>query len=124
MNSQTVKKYLPVLVVVTILILLNVFAVIWYVLPTGPDQWKNDVIPGKVVEMTEHSLVTRNPQGNIKTFIINPETQFFAGRESVNSTKISKGTLVLVEVDMTTTTSVIAKEVRIMTDKRKGKPTP
>jgi hypothetical protein len=121
MKYQKYKKYLPVAAVALLLVTINVFAVLWYVLPNGPDQWGSEVIPGKVVELTATSITTKTPRGEQNTFQIKSQTQFFMGRNSVGPSVVKKGMLVLVEVDESNTNELIATEVRIMTDKREGK---
>ncbi|MBY0544389.1 MAG: hypothetical protein K2Q14_02450 [Gammaproteobacteria bacterium] len=124
MQKESFKKYLPVLLVGLILVAVNVFALVWYLVPNGPDQWNADVVPGKVVLISETSIVTRDPRGNTKTFVITPETKILAGKKIVTTQFLPPGTMVLIEKDLSTTSDVVAKEIRVITDKRKEKITP
>jgi Domain of unknown function (DUF5666) len=124
MSSELYKKYIPVIIVVGLMVLLNVFAVIWYVVPGGPDRWNEETVPGKVVSVTEASLTTRDPRGNTKTFIITSETQILAGKKNAEGTLLQPGTMVLVELDLGTSTDLVAQEIRVLTDKRKEKEKP
>ncbi len=116
-----IKKYIPVIVVVGLLILFNLFVVIWYVVPSGPDKWNDDIVPGKIVEVTETSLTTRDPRGNTKTFIIVSDTQVVVGKKIGTQAQLMPGTMVLIQKDTSTTTENVAKEIRVLTDKRKDK---
>lgn len=122
MSKEFFKKYKAVILVGGFLMLFNLFMVVWYVLPAGPDQWNADVVPGKVVSMSETILITQGPRGNTKTFLITPETQIFAGKKQASSALLTPGTMVLVEKRFSTSTEAVAQEIRIITDKRKGKP--
>lgn len=124
MKNDSVKKYLPIVIVGVMLVLLNVFAVVWYFIPAGPDQLHEDVVPGKVVSVTKDTLVTMDPRGRQKEFVVNDTTQFFSGRNAVTIDTLDPGSIVLVELDLATTTPLVAREVRVMTDKRKGKKLP
>lgn len=124
MQKESVKKYLPVLLVGLILVALNVFVLVWYLVPNGPDQWNADVVPGKVVSISDTTIVTRDPRGNTKTFVITPETRVLAGKKVVTTQFLSPGTMVLIEKDLSTTSDVAAREIRVITDKRKEKITP
>ncbi len=124
MASELNKKYIPVIIVGGLLVLLNLFAVIWYVVPAGPDRWNEETIPGKVVSSTETSLTTRDPRGNTKTFIITPETQILVGKKMAAWTVLQPGTMVLVELNLGTSTDFVAQEIRVLTDKRKEKVKP
>lgn len=121
MTHTSFKKYIPVIIVVGLLILFNLFVVIWYVAPSGPDEWNDDIVPGKVVEVTETSLTTRDPRGNTKTFIIVSDTQIVVGKKIGTQTQLMPGTMVLIQKDSSTTTENVAKEIRVLTDKRKDK---
>jgi hypothetical protein len=121
MTSESFKKYIPVIIVVGLLVLLNLFAVVWYVVPAGPDRFNEETVSGKVVSVTETSLTTRDPRGNTKTFIITSETQILAGKKIADETLLQPGTMVLVELDLGTSTGLVAQEIRVLTDKRKEK---
>lgn len=103
------------------LVVLNILAVVWYVLPGGPDQWKNDVVPGKVVSLSDTILTTVDPRGVEKEFIITTETRVFAGKKPVDREQVTVGSLVLVKLNTATTTAYVAQDIRIMTDARKAK---
>ncbi|MBY0538775.1 hypothetical protein K2P47_05270 [Patescibacteria group bacterium] len=124
MATEFFKKYAAVIVVGGILVLINLFMVIWYVLPAGPKQWNEDVVPGKIVSASETSLTTRDPRGNTKTFLITPETKIVAGKKEVFYSSLLPGTMVLVELDSSTTSEAVAREIRVLTDKRKDKYVP
>jgi hypothetical protein len=110
--------------VVTTLVFLNVLAVVWYVLPGGPNQWKNDVVPGKVVSVSSSTLITVDPRGTEKEFILTMDTKIFAGKDRVGIEQIQIGALVLVQLDTEAVTKNVADDIRIMTDKRKDKKQP
>jgi Domain of unknown function (DUF5666) len=121
MNYESSKKYVPVIVAVVLLVLLNLFVIAWYIVPAGPDRLDDGTIPGKVILVTETSFTTRDPRGNTKTFIITPETQIEAGKKNVSKGTLQPGDMVLVELDRSTSTDFVADEIRVFTDKRKDK---
>ncbi len=121
MHTLFLKKHLPLILVVGLLILINILAIVWYFIPEGPDQWHADVVPGKVASISTSTLVTIDPRGTTKKFIITENTVFFAGKNTVTSDEVPVGAFVLVQLDTSTTTPAVVRDIRIMTDKRKNK---
>ncbi|MES2749545.1 MAG: hypothetical protein V4606_04075 [Patescibacteria group bacterium] len=121
MHFSTIKRHAPIIAIGLFLILLNVVAVLWYVLPAGPEHWEKDVVAGKVLSYTGTQLRTVDPKGIQKEFTVTNDTVVFAGRKIVSDTALVKDSIVVLQLDTATTTVGVVKEVRIMTDKRQGK---
>lgn len=123
MKLEAFKKHFTVIIVICGFVLLNIITVVWYFMPSGPQHRDNTIIPGKVVSVGETGLVTVDPRGIKKTFIITADTKYKIGKNVITVDDLTPGTFVLIEIDTATTTLQVASEVRIMTDRPKPKKT-